>query len=92
MEGGKKIEIRKYYKLCPWTSIRLLKCEGHVNCRRSYEKKIAEFWSRSMKNGCDFEDMDFNINTILKHILKKQGRMVQAGLIWYRVGAAGVLK
>jgi len=44
-----------------------------------------------MKNACDFEDLDFNINTILKHILRKQGRMVQAGLIWRRVGAAGML-
>ena len=44
-----------------------------------------------MKNGCDFEDLDLNTNTILKHFLKKQGKMVQAGLIWRRVGAAGVL-
>jgi hypothetical protein len=44
-----------------------------------------------MKNGRDFEDVDFKINTILKHILKKQGGMVQAGLIWRRVEAAGML-
>jgi hypothetical protein len=44
-----------------------------------------------MKNGCDLEDLDLNKNTILKHILKKQARMVQAGLLWRRVGAAGVL-
>jgi len=37
------------------------------------------------------EDVDFNINTTLKHILKKQSRKVQAGLIWRRVEAAGVL-
>ena len=74
-----------------WTRTRLTKCEGHVTCRRSYKKKNAEFWSRNMKNGCEFEDLDFNINTILKHILKKQGRMVQAGLIWRRVGTVGVL-
>ena len=54
-------------------------------------KENAEFWSRSVKNGCDFEDLAINVNTILKPILKKQGRMVQSGLICRGVGAVGVL-
>jgi hypothetical protein len=68
----------------------VINCEGRVTCRRSYENN-AEFWSGSMKNGCYFEDLDFNINTILKHNLKKQGKGEQAGFIWLRVGTAGVM-
>jgi len=44
LEGGKKIENRKNdNNLYPWTNIGMMKqnsvkCEGHVTCRRSYEK------------------------------------------------------
>ena len=54
--------------------------------------KSAEFLSGSMTNGYDLEELDFSIHTVLKHALKKQGRMVQVGLIWRRVGTADVMQ
>ena len=65
-----------------------VKCEGPAG----EVMKSAEFLSGSMTNGYDLEELDFNIHTVLKHALKKQGRMVQVGLIWRRVGTVGVMQ
>jgi hypothetical protein len=37
------------------------------------------------------EDLDVNVNTILKWILRKSGGRVWTGLIWLRIGTGGGL-
>jgi len=69
--------------------IRVMEYEGRVTCRWSHEKKTQNFGLEAWKM-----DVSLKIWTAIKtqywNILKKQGRMVQDGLIWGRVGAAGL--